>query len=287
MRILTGFIAPTSGSARIDGREVLEDPIGCRRKIGYLPEGNPLYTELRLEEALRFVAEMFGLAGAERDRAIRESIEAAGLGEVERRVIGTLSKGYRQRVGLAQALMHRPEILILDEPTSGLDPNQQEDMRGLIRALGRERTVILSTHVLPEVEAVCDRALIISAGRLVADGTVEAIKAQAAGGARAVAVVRGDPEAARAAFVDLPFARAVESEPIPESPGLSRVRIAVEGALTAERMEAVAARAVTRALPLSRLEAATATLEQIFSQLTEGDAAEASVAAGAPSRGGE
>ena len=174
MRILTGFVAPSGGVARIDGIDVQDDPVACQRRIGYLPEGNPLYTDLRVGEALAFAAEMHGLAGEQRARAIAEAVEAVGLKGMERRTIGTFSKGYKQRVGLAQALLHRPPVLILDEPTTGLDPNQQQDMRDLIRSLGQERTVILSTHILPEVEAVCQRALIINRGRLVADGSVAA-----------------------------------------------------------------------------------------------------------------
>jgi len=164
MRILTGYLAPTTGTALIDGQDVVEEPIACQRRIGYLPEGNPLYSDLRIMEALNFSAKMHGIPGPSRRAAILETVQAAGLSGMEHRLIGTISKGFRQRVGLAQALLHKPDILILDEPTSGLDPNQQEEMRTLIRDLGREHTVILSTHILPEVEAVCDRVLIIDAG---------------------------------------------------------------------------------------------------------------------------
>ncbi len=175
MRIVTGFLAPTSGSAMVDGIEVVDDPIACQQKIGYLPEGNPLYLDMRLREALRFVASARGLTGDERGRAIGEAVADAGLKGKEHQLIGSLSRGYRQRVGLAMALLHRPPVLILDEPSSGLDPNQQIEMRRFLRSLGASRTIIFSSHILPEVEAVCDRLIIIHEGKLVADGTVEDI----------------------------------------------------------------------------------------------------------------
>ncbi|MDJ0521076.1 MAG: ATP-binding cassette domain-containing protein [Planctomycetota bacterium] len=180
MRIITGFLAPTSGSVLVDGVEVIDDPIACQSKIGYLPEGNPLYLDMRLREALRFVASTRGLRGEERGRAIGEAVKDAGLKGKEHQLIGSLSRGYRQRVGLAMALLHRPPILILDEPSSGLDPNQQIEMRRFLRALGHSRTVIFSSHILPEVEAVCDRVLIIHQGKLVADGSIEDVRRQGA-----------------------------------------------------------------------------------------------------------
>lgn len=180
MRIVTGFLAPTAGSATVDGVEVVDDPLRCQQKIGYLPEGNPLYLDMRLREALRFVASARGLKGDERGRAIGEAVADAGLKGKEHQLVGSLSRGYRQRVGLAMALLHRPPILILDEPSSGLDPNQQIEMRRFLRRLGESRTVVFSSHILPEVEAVCDRLLVIHQGKLVANGTVEEICRQTA-----------------------------------------------------------------------------------------------------------
>jgi len=182
MRILTGFLAPTSGSARIDGVEVVDDPIRCQRQIGYLPEGNPLYLDMRLREVLRFVASARGLRGAERGHAIGEAVQDAGLKGKEHMLVGSLSRGYKQRVGLAMALLHRPPILILDEPSSGLDPNQQIEMRRFLRRLSESRTIIFSSHILPEVEAVCDRILLIHRGHLVADGTVDEVRSRCAQG---------------------------------------------------------------------------------------------------------
>jgi ABC-2 type transport system ATP-binding protein len=275
MRILTGFVAPTEGTARIDGIDVQDDPIACQRRIGYLPEGNPLYTDLRVAEALRFMAEMQGLRGEARREAIVQAAAAAGLEGMEGRTIGTLSKGYRQRVGLAQALLHRPPVLILDEPTTGLDPNQQQDMRELIRTLGRERTVILSTHILPEVEAVCDRALIIKDGRLVADGTIEAIRAQAAGRSTregaALVTVRASREQAEQAFRALPFVSRVEPAGAPDAEGTTSVRLIFARGPEAADLEQVAAACFERRLPLSRLTPVEAELEDVFALLTGGD----------------
>jgi ABC-2 type transport system ATP-binding protein len=273
MRILTGFVAPSAGTARIDGVDVQDDPIACQRRIGYLPEGNPLYTELRVVEALRFMADMHGLKGDARRAAIGEAIEAAVLTGMEGRTIGTLSKGYRQRVGLAQALLHRPPVLILDEPTTGLDPNQQQEMRDLIRALGRERTVILSTHILPEVEAVCDRVLIIKSGRLVADGTIGEIRAQAASRAAnesaALVTVRGSLAAAERALAALAFVRRVESSGEQAAPsGTVSLRVVLEGEAATEHLERVAAACHEHGLPLSRLEPVEVELEDVFALLT-------------------
>jgi ABC-2 type transport system ATP-binding protein len=180
MRIVTGFLAPTAGTVRVDGIDVQDDPLACQRRIGYLPEGNPLYLDMRLREVLHFQADVRGLHGDERAAAIGESIRDAGLIGREGQLVSSFSRGYRQRVGLATALLHRPPILILDEPSSGLDPNQQAEMRRLIRRLGETRTVVFSTHILSEVEATCDRAIIVSQGRVVANGTVDEVRRLAA-----------------------------------------------------------------------------------------------------------
>jgi ABC-2 type transport system ATP-binding protein len=275
MRILTGFVAPSAGTARIDGIDVQDDHVACQKKIGYLPEGNPLYTDLRVAEALRFMAEMQGLRGDARREAIGQAVEAAGLVGMEGRTIGTLSKGYRQRVGLAQALLHSPPVLILDEPTTGLDPNQQQDMRELIRTLGRERTVILSTHILPEVEAVCDRALIIKSGRLVADGTIDEIRAQAAGRSvregAALVTVRAPRDQAESAFRALSFVSRVEDAGVPDAAGTTTVRLVFARAPAVTDLEQVAAACFDRRLPLSRLAPVEAELEDVFAMLTGED----------------
>ena len=170
MKILTGYIPPTSGSAIISGNDVMLKPDAVKKIVGYLPEHNPLYLEMYIKEYLEFIAGIHKLGKSSRQR-IRQMIEITGLGPEQNKKIGLLSKGYRQRVGLAQALIHDPEILILDEPTSGLDPNQLVEIRDVIKGIGKEKTVILSTHIMQEVEAVCNRAIIINKGKIVADGS--------------------------------------------------------------------------------------------------------------------
>jgi ABC-2 type transport system ATP-binding protein len=166
MRMITGFLVPTSGSIKIDGIDIETDPESSKRKIGYMPESAPLYSDMIVEDYLRYVADM---QGVDPESKVPQLAKTCGLCEVMHKNIGDLSRGYRQRVGLAHSLMHDPEILILDEPTSGLDPNQIIEVRNLIKEIGRTRTVIISTHILSEVEMLCDRVIIISRGRIVAD----------------------------------------------------------------------------------------------------------------------
>lgn len=175
MRILTGFIPPSSGTASVCGYNVATHPLEVRRKLGYLPESNPLYADMYVREYLSFVAGVFKLGRTTRNR-VEEAIVLAGLESQAHKQIRQLSKGYRQRVGLAQALVHDPEVLILDEPTSGLDPNQLQDIRQLIRSLTAHKTVLLSTHILREVEAMCDRVIILHKGQVVADAPIEQMK---------------------------------------------------------------------------------------------------------------
>ena len=174
MKILTGFIPPTSGEAKINKLDLIENSLEIRKHIGYLPENNPLYLEMYVKEYLEFVAGVYKLGHKTKSR-IDEIIEQTGLTVEQKKKIGALSKGYRQRIGLAQALIHNPEILILDEPTSGLDPNQIIEIRNLISKVGKEKTVMLSTHIMQEVEAICDRIIIINKGKIVADDSLESI----------------------------------------------------------------------------------------------------------------
>ncbi len=181
MKIITCFMAPTDGDVKVNGESVLENPELIKKKIGYLPESNPLYLDVPVLEYLEYVAELQNVPKSKIQNRIVEMVKVCGLDVEKHKKIGELSKGYRQRVGLAQAMIHDPEILILDEPTTGLDPNQIVEIRKLIRELGREKTVILSTHILPEVEATSDRILIINQGKIVADGTAESLRKQAQG----------------------------------------------------------------------------------------------------------
>ena len=179
MKILTGFIPQTKDKASVCGFDVEEHPMEVRKRIGYLPEHNPLYKDMYVKEYLSFVA---GLHKVKRGKEkVAEMIELTGLVREQKKLIGALSKGYRQRVGLAQAMLHDPQVLILDEPTSGLDPNQLVDIRNLIKKLGKEKTVIFSTHIMQEVQAICDRVLIINKGKLVADDPIDQLQSRVAG----------------------------------------------------------------------------------------------------------
>ena len=173
MKMVTGFLAPDGGTIRIGGVDVAANPVDVKRWIGYLPEGAPLYGEMTVRAFLRFIAGIRGLRGAEARRRIDSAIEQVSLGTVLEQPIDTLSKGFKRRVGLAQAIVHDPHILILDEPTDGLDPNQKHEVRTLIRGMSAEKVIVLSTHILEEVDAVCTRATIIAGGRIVSDGTPE------------------------------------------------------------------------------------------------------------------
>jgi len=188
MKILTCFIAPSNGSAKVDGADIFDDPMKVRKAIGYLPETTPLYTEMLVLEYLEFIAKMRGFTGPEARKRIKKAVEQTSLESVIAKEIRALSKGFRQRVGLAQALVHEPPILILDEPMSGLDPNQASEIRELITEIGKERTVILSTHDLAEVQVTCQRVLIISKGRLVADDSPEDLR-QRTGGATYIVTI--------------------------------------------------------------------------------------------------
>jgi ABC-2 type transport system ATP-binding protein len=181
MKIITNFIAADSGKIYIGGKSVSENPLEIKKHIGYLAENNPLYHDMPVVDFLNFCALIQGIEKSRVSTRVAEMIKTTGLNREKRKKIGELSKGFQQRVGLAQAIIHNPEILILDEPTSGLDPNQIAEIRRLIRELGREKTVILSTHILPEVEATCDRIFIINKGKIVADGTAESLRKQAQG----------------------------------------------------------------------------------------------------------
>jgi ABC-2 type transport system ATP-binding protein len=182
MKVLTGFLSPDEGSVRICGHDIVSDTIAAQKRLGYLPEGAPAYGEMTPRQFLHFIAGVRQLAGAEARAAIGRAIAGAELQGVLDQPIETLSKGFRRRVGLAQAILHDPEVLVLDEPTDGLDPNQKHAVRGLIRGMAKDKTIIISTHLLEEVEAICTRAVIIDQGRIVADATPAALAARSPSG---------------------------------------------------------------------------------------------------------
>jgi len=194
MKILTGFMAPTKGTIEFDDLDIVEDSIKIREKIGYLPENNPLYEDMKVYEYLAFIGRVRGMDRSTLLKRMKEMIELAGLKNVIKQPIIELSKGYRQRVGIAQAMLHDPEILILDEPTSGLDPNQIVEIRSLIKKLGEKKTVILCSHIMQEVQATCDRVIIIADGKIVGQGTPQELTASATGNDSMYVKIKGDAD---------------------------------------------------------------------------------------------
>jgi ABC-2 type transport system ATP-binding protein len=204
MRILTCYLPPTGGTARVGGYDVFEQPMEVRRRVGYLPETPPLYPDMEVEEYLGFCAKIKGVAPKERPSRIGDAMEKTRVGDVRSTLIGKLSKGYRQRVGLAQAILHNPDVLILDEPTAGLDPKQIIETRELIRGLGGDHTVILSTHILPEVSMTCGRVVIINKGRVVAEDSPENLTRRLTGAGTLRLEIRGDETAVLEAIRGVP-----------------------------------------------------------------------------------
>ncbi len=262
MRILTGYLTPTSGRATIDGLDVFWEPVEVRRRIGYMPENCPLYPEMRIAEYLTFRAGIKGLHGGRRRKRLNYVLERCWLTDVRRQLIGTLSKGYRQRVGLADALLADPPVLILDEPTIGLDPSQIRESRKLIRELGKEHTILLSTHILPEVEMTCDSVIIIHRGQVVASSSLKELAKQAGGQITLLADFEGeiDPAPVRA----LQGVAHVEREKTLKS---TRLRIAAQqGAELAPR---ICSLAVERGWKLHELRPQRQTLEELFVSIVE------------------
>ena len=264
LRILTGMIAPTEGSVRIDGLDVTAHPVEVRRRIGYLPEHVALYPELRVEEYLRFRAAIKGVPRSARRARVQEAMQRCDVGDVSRQLIGRLSKGYRQRVALADCLLGQPKILILDEPTVGLDPHQIRQTRELITTLGQTTTILLSTHILPEVEMLCHRVTIIDKGRIVATDTPAQLR-QRLQGIQVVRVeLRGELEAVEAALKQLPTVSRVSM--IGRTDGF--VSFDVEAAPNEDVRESIFRLAIERQWTLRELSQSRVSLEDVFIQLT-------------------
>jgi ABC-2 type transport system ATP-binding protein len=264
LRILTGFMPATSGSAKVNGCDVVSQSEQVRRNIGYLPESTPLYPELRVEEQLHFFGELHGLDRPTRRRRIDALADRCGLSAIRRRPIGQLSKGNRQRVGLAQAMLHDPPVLILDEPTVGLDPSQITEVRKLIVELGQEKTIVVSTHILPEVEKTCQRVVIISSGRIVAEGTPDELKSQVRSGARVLMEVRADADQAAAAIRQLEGVADVQV-----TAAAPWVQLAISATQrNADIRETLAAAVMRHQWPLRELRFEVASLEEFFVQIT-------------------
>ena len=262
MRMITQFIEPDAGSIRLDGVPLDEAGRDAKRRIGYLPENNPLYPEMLVSEYLDFVGRLRELDGPSRQSAIDEAVAATGLEPVFHRPIGELSKGFRQRVGLAAAILHRPDLLILDEPTEGLDPNQRVEIRHLIGHLGRERTVLLSTHVLPEVQYTCSRLLIINGGRIVADGPVDQLITRAKGAARIAVEATGNGVTERLAA--LPGVGTTEAHDSSDG----RVRVTVTATGTDDLRPRIFELAKAEHWTLFELHQEAGSLEDLFRELT-------------------
>jgi ABC-2 type transport system ATP-binding protein len=267
MRILTGFLPPTSGTASVAGHDVTTDSLEARRHIGYLPESVPLYKDMRVYDYLDFVAQLRGIPAAQRPLKISNAMEKVSITSVADRFIGKLSKGFRQRVGIAQAVLHEPDVMILDEPTEGLDPRQRTEMRALVRELGKEHTVILSTHILPEVEATCDRVLIINEGRIVAADTPQGLQTTLKRGQRLTALVRAEEDHVRMALGGIEGLTGMSTEALPES----RRRVSIEGLPDIELRHLVARALVNADIDLYELNAEAISLEDIFLRLTTAD----------------
>ncbi|HUO34208.1 MAG TPA: ATP-binding cassette domain-containing protein [Candidatus Acidoferrum sp.] len=271
MRVLTGFMPATSGTARVAGFDVFNDSIEVRRRIGYLPEAPPLYPDMSVESYLGFVARIKGMPEDKLPNAVDEAMRKTNITDRRHELIKRLSRGYKQRVGLAQALVHDPDVIILDEPTVGLDPKQIIEVRHLIKGLAGSHTIILSTHILPEVSMTCDRVVIINKGKIVAVDTPERLTTQLKGGQR-VRIEAVAPEAPlREALASVAGAERVQVEPQREG----RVTATVEAQQGKDIRSAVAAKVVEKGWPLLELRGVSLSLEEIFLQLTTDDSAHA------------
>lgn len=258
MKIITGFLTPTEGKVWVSGFDVSEHPMEVKKRIGYLPENNPLYPEMYIREYLGFVRDLYGL-GRKNGNLVEKVVEITGLGPEVHKRIGELSRGYRQRVGLAQAILHDPEVLILDEPTSGLDPGQIVEIRNLISSLGKEKTVILSTHIMQEVEAICDRVILIDRGVIKADGTPAEISVIKPGSILTV---------------QIEFDRDTDSTEIRKLEGVLRLKELGENRLLIESRSDTDLRpvlfkwAVDHGLTVLSMQKKEKTLEEVFRELT-------------------
>lgn len=263
MNIIAGCLAATSGTVTIDGVDIVKDPLAAKKKIGYLPEIPPLYVDMKVEDFLSFVYELKGLRGDKRG-ALGQVCEKAGVTNVRGRIIKNLSKGYRQRVGLAAAMLGEPAVLILDEPTVGLDPTQIIEIRSLIEQVGREHTVILSSHILSEIQAVCERVIVLNEGRLVADDTPENLENAIQSKNSCVALIEGEPEQVLAALERAPSVESTERLGLSE-PGVWEYRI--RGKEDADIRRDVFNVLSEAHLPLLGTRSAHVTLEDVFLRL--------------------
>jgi len=267
LRMLTGYLPPSSGSARVAGYDIFRQSLKARRKIGYMPENVPLYGDMRVREYLRYRAQLKGLKGREARQHIGEAMELCGLVQARRKMIKTLSKGFRQRLGLADALIHKPELLILDEPTNGLDPNQIRSIRNLIKRLGEDHTIMLSTHILHEVEMTCNKVIIIDEGKIKATGSPARLVDRMRAAGKITLEIKADQQRVASALNELKHVKKV----LPEKGEQDWARFSIlvdHGTDTRERISALATQHQWSIRTLNRQ---TATLEDVFVELTRKD----------------
>jgi ABC-2 type transport system ATP-binding protein len=272
MKILTCFLAPTGGTATVAGFDVFDQSLEVRKRLGYLPEDTPIYRDMTVVDYLRFAADVRGMEPNLREKRIKEIGGRCGLGDVAGKLVGELSKGYRQRVGLAQAMVHDPDIVILDEPASGLDPNQNAEIQALIKEVGKEKTVILSTHILSDVQATCSRVLIISGGKLVADGTPDELRARERSSRYRVVLEAGGavPDTIKARLVSLPGV--LRCEKVTTEDGA--LAFSIDGNSTEDLRRSLFRAAVDNKWPLLELVRDAASLEDVFRAVTTSSAEE-------------
>ena len=269
MKVATGYLPPTRGTVEVCGHDVVTEPMAVRRCLGYLPEHNPLYLDMYVHEYLRFIGRMYEMRGAPLGEQVRRMVERCGLTREQNKKIGSLSKGYRQRVGLAQALVHDPAVLILDEPTTGLDPNQLTEIRALIKSISAEKTVVFSTHIMQEVQALCDRVVIINRGAVVVNKALAELQRNA------------PSDVASGTTVEVTFAKAVDVELLSSVPGVQRVQemgsgmyqITGDGAADVRpamfRFACQHGYVMIGMKPLDASEQPSSSLEEIFKNLTQ------------------
>ena len=265
MRMLTCYLVPDSGTAKLAGYDILENPVEVRQRVGYLPENAPLYLDMDVVSYLEFVSEVRGIPDGKKAKRIVEMVEVCGLGDVVGRKVGELSKGYKQRVGLAQTLIHDPEILILDEPTTGLDPTQIIEIRELIKQIGKERTVILSSHILPEVEATCSRVLIINEGRIAASGTPDELQSMAGGGENTYVSIKSPHGDVAEKLSRIPGVSGVNQL---EKPGDGYTRYLIKSKGNIDVGESVFKAAIENGWMVNEIRKEVLSLEDIFLKLT-------------------
>ncbi len=266
VRILTCYMPPTEGRITVDGLDVVEQSMEVRKKIGYLPESAPLYTEMDVLDYLQFILELRGGAPEGANKRIRKVVDMCGLGDVIAKGISELSKGYRQRVGLAQAMIHDPELLVLDEPTVGLDPNQIVEIRNLIKMLGREKTVILCTHILPEVEATCDHVMIINRGKVVANGSPDELQRSLAGQMVINLEINQSPDTVRGPLAEVEGVADVAAQAIN---GTAHCKVVCTAG--ADPREAIFRKVVENNWVMLEMHQSISSLEDVFRELTRGE----------------